>query len=185
MKEPDCRKCGHTRAPNKHGRYRKQNAFTRGLCALCYSLANKAKTLDQWALPSAPHANTRKMWSRVLSPSGYITIKTPDGIIAEHRHMMQQALGRALVDGENVHHINGMRGDNSTQNLELWYSPQPAGQRVQQLIAYMAEFHADAILSAISEREHERPTPDEVKAEQWAHLAKYYAGIDTTRKDTP
>jgi hypothetical protein len=52
---------------------------------------------------------------------------------------MEQALGRALRPFENVHHKNGVRFDNRLENLELWSSVQPAGQRVTDKVAFAVE----------------------------------------------
>jgi hypothetical protein len=49
----------------------------------------------------------------------------------QHRAVMEEMLGRRLIDNENVHHINGVRHDNRPENLELWNTSQPAGQRVE------------------------------------------------------
>jgi len=59
--------------------------------------------------------------------------------IFEHVLVMEEMLGRYLVDGESVHHINGVKDDNNPENLELWTRPQPAGIRVADAIAWAKE----------------------------------------------
>jgi hypothetical protein len=55
---------------------------------------------------------------------------------------MELTLGRPLLPGENVHHINGDRVDNRPENLELWVTRQPHGQRVQDALAWAREILA-------------------------------------------
>ena len=56
--------------------------------------------------------------------------------IQEHIAVMASHLGRRLYAGENVHHKNGVRNDNRLENLELWVSSQPSGQRPEDLVAW-------------------------------------------------
>ena len=75
-----------------------------------------------------------------LNKEGYV-VKVVDGkTVRQHRQVMGKHLGRPLRDKENVHHINGMRNDNHINNLELWNTSQPAGQRVKDKFAWCVEF---------------------------------------------
>lgn len=77
---------------------------------------------------------TKEAASRI-APDGYVW----RGGVQEHRLVMEEKIGRKLVPGENVHHLNGDRKDNRPENLELWSRKQPYGQRVEDKVNYALE----------------------------------------------
>lgn len=65
-----------------------------------------------------------------VNRDGYRIIRIDGDAVFEHRHIMSQELGRDLLPDENVHHKDGDRAHNDPDNLELWNTQQPPGQRV-------------------------------------------------------
>jgi hypothetical protein len=77
---------------------------------------------------------------------GYVLIYNPyhprskkNGYVREHTMVMEEKIGRYLLKGESVHHKNGDKEDNRPENLELWSSSQPSGQRVEDKLKWARE----------------------------------------------
>lgn len=140
-----CRRCGKQFNPSTNRKIYCSEECTRGTstCKTCGKAFIRTKksagifcsTLCCYEL-KCPVGTVRD------GSGGYRIIKVPLGTLGtrvsgnrrshwmwEHRYVMQQKLGRALAKHENVHHINGKRGDNRPENLELWKRSQPAGVR--------------------------------------------------------
>ena len=91
---------------------------------------------------------------RYKDSNGYVVVrKVGNRKVYEHRLVIEQQLGRELVDRENVHHLNGIRDDNRPENLELWVKPQPQGQRVADLVAWVVASYPQEARKALEEFE--------------------------------
>lgn len=107
--------------------------------------------------PRKAPGTRRNRPGRGYDSQGYIRLYRPEhpnatkyGNIQEHRVVMELVLGRYLYPEENVHHRNGVRDDNRPENLELWVKPQPAGQRVDDLVAWVVEHYPERVRSALA-----------------------------------
>lgn len=56
---------------------------------------------------------------KIYDSDGYIIVNINGKQVKEHRLIMSASLGRSLLPGETVHHINGDRSDNNIENLQL------------------------------------------------------------------
>lgn len=103
--------------------------------SLCAKCSRSGERNGNWAGGKTQHSKGYtyvrvKEHPKVTGEAGYV---------AEHVLVVEQHIGRFLVEGENVHHLNGLRSDNRIENLELWCKPQPAGCRAEDAYNYALE----------------------------------------------
>lgn len=127
-----------------------RSAQSMGYCRTHYDRRLRGEI--EWDRPIKSHA---PHGSGHLNGAGYRVISVNGRPRLEHRHLVEQLLGRRLTRTETVHHVNGHRAENATAgplqvvngklrsgNLELWNSAQPAGQEVPAKVAWAREILA-------------------------------------------
>ena len=93
---------------------------------------DEPKTLD-WFLRA-------EKTSRHINTYGYVILYFGSGQkMAEHRFVVAKRMNRLLLPHETIHHKNGIRDDNRSENLEYWPSKHGKGQRAEDMIEWHRE----------------------------------------------
>ena len=107
---------------------------------------------------------------RYVRPDGYVVVQAPDDhpfpctvkksgfkYILEHRHVMEQHLGRYLMPWEVVHHKDENKSNNAIENLELLTNQ---SEHVKQKHAFWTEERKQRMRETTLRRQ--QPPPDDV-----------------------
>jgi len=122
-----------------------RSRHAKGRCVACY--------LGDWLDEYQAARITAKR-----NPQGYEYVGVNKQNYLVHRLVMERALVRELMPFESPHHKNGIRHDNTLANLELWTKPQPAGQRPEDLVAWVVDFYPELVAAELRARKREEKT---------------------------
>lgn len=97
-----CKKCGQVF-------YARSRDLRKGLGKYCSrSCSGSTRASNPYKSP---------IGTRVFGKRGYVFIRTKSGFKAEHRLVIEKKLGRKILKGEHVHHVNEKKDDNRPENL--------------------------------------------------------------------
>lgn len=111
----------------------------------------KNKNFEKWrkkiGISEEQLPRKRKNGEGYISRNGYLSFRKighpcadKNGRVQASHLTIYEKTGRILKNGETVHHINGDTLDNRLENLEIWKSGHPSGQRVSDKIKWCIEF---------------------------------------------
>ena len=149
----DCFETGTKKAKKKRGRPRKDD------CSFDETEEVNKKIGRPRKFNDAPG-------TRILNVTGYVEIVLGKDDpyycmtrlydrVSEHRYVMAKHMGRPLTPDEVVHHKNGNRSDNRVENLEIWRTNHPRGQRYKDMITeYLNQIDYDEAVEAWRDSKH-------------------------------
>lgn len=130
-----CPKCITKRKEKQCDRCKKTVWKDSKLCLKCLGKKQTGKGSPTWKGGKIKHKKGYVLKMAKDHPRS----KSNNGYVFEHILVMEKKLGRYLVKGENIHHINGVKDDNRIKNLELWTKPQPSGIRLKDAVKWAKE----------------------------------------------
>lgn len=108
--------------------------YARGICRRHY---------QNWLRYRNPTYKKPRIHRTTHGKSGYASVLAPEHPradarqrVLEHVLVIEGYIGRYLYPHEQVHHLNGVRDDNRLENLELWSTSHPSGQRVRDKLTW-------------------------------------------------
>lgn len=137
-----CAECGSQfLSKDRHKRCGKcRRASMKVPCPLCGAEKTRSATTCKDCLDHSGSNNPNWAGGHVRHSKGYLQVRVSGrGYVMAHILVFEEILGRRLMPHENVHHKNGVKDDNRPENLELWSTSQPAGQRVEDKVAWAKE----------------------------------------------
>lgn len=126
---------------------RAAKAAMRAKCDECRAAVRTRRSAARWQRERGSRKpRTNAPW---VNQAGYVERYVPyspysraNGVVLEHRLVMSEHLGRALLPSETVHHRSGVRTDNRLENLQLMSSSHPSGQAVEDKAEWALELLA-------------------------------------------
>jgi hypothetical protein len=142
MQHRTCVECGRTYMPSSR-HLRCPACRSKDSCSCGSSKQGKSATCSA-CRTVAGESNGNWKGGQTRHKAGYIIARAPghpraagsSSYVFEHILVMEEILGRFLLPGESVHHLNGIRDDNRPEILELWTRPQPTGIRASDAVAW-------------------------------------------------